>query len=139
MEFSFYFLFQKRKEVGSSFEYSESETTCPIETCRLKFVNATGLFNHQLSSDHFTQYCVICRKSYVRIHELRRHITSVHSRVQEECWICKKSFSRWDSLMAHQLKVHQCVSCKHCGASFPEQNMLKQHRAQAHSTSKTYP
>ncbi|TFL03014.1 hypothetical protein BDV98DRAFT_412485 [Pterulicium gracile] len=53
------------------------------------------------SRDRF--YCSQCTYSFTRQHDLKRHISTIHSQDahQEKCPRCKKTFSRSDALKRH--------------------------------------
>ncbi len=105
---------------------------CDYMGCLQEFSNAQGLFNHQLMTQHINDYCCLCDKTFSARSKLRRHIDSVHAGKNHGCWFCDKFYNREDHLMEHILRSHGLAACKDCKATFPEKEMLKNHRAQAH-------
>jgi uncharacterized C2H2 Zn-finger protein len=65
--------------------------------------SSPGSVQHAQSRDRDRFYCNQCPYSFTRQHDLKRHITSVHSQDahQERCPNCRKTFSRSDALKRH--------------------------------------
>ena len=51
--------------------------------------------------------CTTCNKQFGRLHELQRHINSVHKENSIECPHCDEKFSRKDTLKRHITRKHE--------------------------------
>ncbi len=107
--------------------FSEGSVCCPKDGCQEKFSDKESLFNHQYSTGHFDNYCVLCEKTYSSSGVLNRHVKSIHGGETHVCWMCPKSYNRKDSLYSHQFKDHGLATCRQCNAAFQTKEQLSEH------------
>lgn len=75
---------------------TSEETTTPMNE-----MERAGLIT-KISGENV---CDVCKKSFSRNRDLRRHTKSVHEKNQVACHICEKNFARKDNLIRH-MKTH---------------------------------
>jgi len=83
--------------------------------------------------------CNLCTGMYHK-NVLKRHIESVHKKVQIPCCLCPKKFTRKSSLKIHIQSVHKKVEfpCNHCSHKFNHKSNLRRHKDSVHKKIK-YP
>ena len=108
---------------------TEGPQICPVSDCQKQFFDSQGLFNHQLQTGHFDNYCCLCN-IVIKQSNIKRHIESVHSKTMFSCWMCEKKYNREDNLKAHQFKVHGMATCRYCQAAFRDKESLRAHVTQ---------
>lgn len=78
--------------------------------------------------------CYLCKETYRRIDNLRRHFRTCH-RITENLWSCsdcQKRLSSRKHLVKHLYK-HRTPACDYCPETFTTFRLLQQHCQQTHS------
>lgn len=113
---------------------------CP--DCDLVFNTQPLLTNHQilehkLDASSVKKPCPICGKLFLRNANVRKHIKSIHEKIQrthskEACPICGKEFKFKSNIARHIESVHNKVRnypCTLCDKSYFEKTHLSNHMA----------
>mmetsp|Transcript_12946 Transcript_12946/g.39847 ORF Transcript_12946/g.39847 Transcript_12946/m.39847 type:complete len:404 (+) Transcript_12946:89-1300(+) len=86
--------------------------------------------------------CTSCERSFRRIYDLQRHLSSVHNRkVLHFCKMCDKHFSRKDQLEQHMKLVHfkqRLGLCEICFVEFSTKSAAERHRRIVHERIRRY-
>ncbi len=99
------------------------------EKCHVVFPGAGDLFNHHITSQHFTTYCCLCQKTFSERYKLKRHIDSFHGCGRTYgCWVCDKKLNRQDRLQDHLVRAHGLHACGKCKATFQHREELLSHK-----------
>jgi uncharacterized Zn-finger protein len=86
---------------------SESCFKCPFENCNKSFSKKPNLKSHLVSHSGVRPYgCQQCGMPFMRKHDLKRHLISIHSISKPyKCIFCPASFSRMGSIKQHLLNA----------------------------------
>ncbi|ORY43036.1 hypothetical protein BCR33DRAFT_651616, partial [Rhizoclosmatium globosum] len=77
---------------------------CPLEGCTQTFHKQMNLTSHLKTHKSSKIYrCTDCDTTFRRSHDLRRHVSSLHSEAGKAfcCLKCPKRFARLDALKRH--------------------------------------
>jgi uncharacterized Zn-finger protein len=76
---------------------------CPYETCGQKFQKLMNFKSHLKSHEMDKTFdCLSCGSVFRRAHDLKRHVTTLHTDVKPfACTVCPISFARIDALKRH--------------------------------------
>ena len=96
------------------------------DICNKLFSNQSNLRKHIISVHEKINFnCEICGKEVSRKDKLKEHMRDIHYRSSKfECLVCERKFIRKDNLLAHK---NVCCKCKHCHEQFPSPSELLNH------------
>ncbi|TMW44607.1 hypothetical protein DOY81_010310 [Sarcophaga bullata] len=124
----------KKDYIAHIKEHGSQRFQC-IQCCKL-FPTRYRLRRHEeVHSETLIHQCVHCERGYRVLHNLHRHIRSVHLNGKNfDCSICNVSYSRKDVLKRHML-LHSDTKnfhCLLCSQSFKTKDYLNAHLKSRH-------
>ena len=86
--------------------------------------------------------CSLCKSSFTRNNDLKRHISSVHEGKRPfNCEKCDSTFKESSHLKSHERRVHEgtkTFSCTYCDKRFSGNNDLTRHLSTVHGVKTPY-
>ena len=117
---------------------NDVEEPVKCSECSVSFINQVLMTKHCIAEHDSRTLCIICRKKFSNVNNLRTHVNILHRKMNYRCRFCDFESSDKQSLTSHLNDEHvkEKLKCNECEyRTFGSAN-LKAHKTDKHEMAK---